>query len=127
MDVATEGNYIYTESDLLVPKEPAEAPKVMFEEDSWQITPPSADDDPWDVFAGSEITQVSHYCPSIKWRAYVFQDHLVTSGVCPECNEPVPDSVLTLWKLQNSKHIGHLTEMAESQDFSWIQEREYDY
>jgi hypothetical protein len=122
--VDANGNYIYPDE----PHDPVE-PKVMFEDAGWRITEPDHDNglDPFDAWDVGGVTRVSHHCHALKWRAYVSNELLVTTAACQGCNEPVPDSVLTLWKLQNAKSLVNFMDMAEQQDFQYIIEKERPY
>jgi hypothetical protein len=78
----------------------AEEGETVFSEGGWNLAkaatydydPPGYNDD---------RTFIWHYCEERQWRNYPDGDHLMVYGTCDECNEPVPDSVLVVWKIQN--------------------------
>ncbi len=94
--------------------------KIQFEDQGWTISTPFDPNDFWDPISTQGVTQVSHYCPVTKWRSFTHPGVLAVSGMCQECNESVPDSVLTLWKLQNAKYLAEFTELYAAEDYSYI-------
>jgi hypothetical protein len=90
---------------------------IVFSDGEWHLSKNAPEPDVSWAPANKDMTHIWHYCEDRRWRHYPDGDHLMAYGTCDECNKPVPDSVLTVWKLQNMEWLPtgelwspHLTE-----------------
>lgn len=76
--------------------------EVLFTEAGWHISknPPGG----WDINANTDSV-MWHYCASNGGRVYADTGQAIELGTCPVCAEHIPESVMTLWKLQNMDHL----------------------
>jgi hypothetical protein len=65
-------------------------------------------------------SEVSHYCESFGWRFFTGGADLLTLGVCAHCSEPIPDSIITLWKLKHADVIATINDLCGEADFFGI-------
>lgn len=77
--------------------------EVIFELDGWRI-------EHYKNAGNNDCDWVSHECPTAKWRYRIDQWRLMLDGVCPECCEEVPESVMGVWKLKNFDHLPNTEE-----------------
>jgi hypothetical protein len=82
----------------------AEGP-IVFSDNEWHLSKNAEEPDVSWAAPNKDMTHIWHYCDDRKWRHYPDGDHLMVHGTCDECNEPVPHSVLTVWKLQNMEWL----------------------
>jgi hypothetical protein len=76
--------------------------KVLFEDQDWFISENNGE--MWDCNINTD-TVMWHYCTENHWRSYADLKGVIEAGICNGCNEDVPASVQTIWKLQNMEHL----------------------
>jgi hypothetical protein len=69
----------------------------LFEDAGWHIS--KNDNKVWDTLETDSV--MWHYCENTLWREYVSNVLSIDLGMCSACHNKIPESVLTIWKLQN--------------------------